>query len=357
MALSKLPVKTVQALMLADELTGLFQRLPKMNAENICKSTGIKKNQAERIEQAIRNYAEKGREDENRLSEYGFRPVCINSDEYPAHLKTIADAPLALYVKGMLPKPHDACISVVGSRKADSYGLEAAFRISKEIASEGVWIVSGMARGIDGAAHSGALSAKGPTAAVWGCGPDTVYPPEHGTMADKIASYGCIITEYPIGTPPAKANFPRRNRIIAAMSVGTIVVQADERSGSLSTANQALEFGREVMAVPGSIFSSLSKGPHSLLMDGAHPVSSGTDALSYLGLKEPSKESELKKKKNIEGMARQIYDIYEMCDGLKPASAIADELSYPAEKIMSALSILESKGLIKCCPGGIFIKT
>ncbi len=160
----------------------------------------------------------------------------------------------------------------MGARRATAYGREVAEYLGRELAAAGVAVVSGMARGVDAAAHRGALAGGGRTVAVWGAGPDRVYPPEHAELAEEIAAPGCLLTEYPPGAPPLAHHFPERNRLIAGLAEAVVVVEADERSGALITARLALDEGREVLAVPGSVFSRLSAGPNGLLRAGAAPV-------------------------------------------------------------------------------------
>jgi DNA processing protein len=187
-----------------------------------------------------------------------------------------------LFVRGDVPGGH--AVALVGARRASVYGREVGEYLGRELALAGVAVVSGMARGVDAAAHRGALAAGGPTVAVWGAGPDRVYPTEHGELAEEIAGHGCLVTEYPPGTPPLPQHFPERNRIIAGLAEAVIVVEADERSGALITARLALDEGRDVLAVPGSVFSRLSAGPNGLLRAGAAPVLSAADVLAVLGL-------------------------------------------------------------------------
>jgi len=219
---------------------------------------------------------------ENQLAGLGWRFVPFGEPEFPARLAAVADPPLGVFVRGSLPAGH--AVAVVGARHATAYGREVAEYLGRELARAGVTVVSGMARGVDGAAHRGALAGGGATVAVWGAGPDRVYPPEHGDLAEEIAARGCLVTEYPPGSPPLAHHFPERNRIIAGLSEAVVVVEADERSGALITARLALEEGREVMAVPGSVFSRLSAGPNGLLRAGAAPVLSADDVLSALQL-------------------------------------------------------------------------
>jgi len=219
---------------------------------------------------------------EDQIKKLGWRFVAAWDPDFPARLAAIVDPPLGLFVRGSLPGGH--AVAVVGARHASAYGREVAEYLGRELAGAGVAIVSGMARGVDAAAHRGALAAGGPTVAVWGAGPDRVYPPEHKSLAEEVAAAGCLATEYPPGCAPLAHHFPERNRIIAGLSEAVVVVEADERSGALITARLALEEGREVMAVPGSVFSRLSAGPNGLLRAGAAPVLTGDDVLAALGL-------------------------------------------------------------------------
>jgi DNA processing protein len=232
---------------------------------------------------AIRDVlAERVSSAEDGLARLGWRFLALGEPEFPARLAAVADPPLGVFVRGALPTGHAAAL--VGARRATAYGREVAEYLGRELARAGVAVVSGMARGVDGAAHRGALAGGGATIAVWGAGPDRVYPTEHGDLAEEIAARGCLLTEYPAGCPPLAQHFPERNRIIAGLSEVVVVVEADERSGALITARLALDEGREVMAVPGSVFSRLSAGPNGLLRAGAAPVLSADDVLSALEL-------------------------------------------------------------------------
>lgn len=226
---------------------------------------------------------------EKALAACGWRWVAAGDPEFPPSLETVSDPPLGVFVRGRLPGPQ--AVALVGSRRATAYGREVAEYLGKELARAGVWVVSGMARGVDGAAHRGALAAPGPTVAVWGSGPDRVYPPEHAALAEEIAASGGLLSEYPPGIPPLPQHFPERNRLIAALAKVVVVVEASERSGALITARLALDEGREVMAVPGSVFSRLSAGPNGLLRAGAAPVLCPADILEVLGVPPAPPES------------------------------------------------------------------
>lgn len=212
----------------------------------------------------------------------GFSWYPTSEPSFPQPLRALSDPPLGLFLKGRWPT--GPTVAIVGSRRASAYGKEVAQYLGRELARAGVWVVSGMARGVDAAAHRGALEGGGFTVAVWGSGCDRVYPPEHAELAVAIGERGGIVTEYPPGTPPRRENFPERNRLIAGLSQILVVVEADPRSGALLSAKLALEEGREVMAVPGSVFSPLSAGPNGLLRAGAAPVLCAQDILDALSL-------------------------------------------------------------------------
>lgn len=209
-----------------------------------------------------------------------WRVLCRPQQEYPGLLRKVYDPPAALWVRGRLPT--GPAVAIVGSRSATPYGLKVARRLAADLAASGVAIVSGLARGIDTAAHKGALDGGGLTVAVLGCGIDRVYPPENRSLAAEIAATGALISELPPGFRPLRGHFPARNRLISGLAAVTVVVEAGERSGALITADLALEQGREVMAVPGEITSPLSAGCNLLLADGAPPVLCAADIIDAL---------------------------------------------------------------------------
>jgi DNA processing protein len=221
--------------------------------------------------------------------------ITINENDYPVLLKNIYDPPPIIYYRGNFLDMvnNNKTLAVVGSRKATYYGRKIARDISLELASRGYTIISGLARGIDTNAHLGALEAGGKTIAVLGCGIDRIYPAENVSIANRIVKNGAIITEFPIYTKPEKNNFPRRNRIISGLSLGTLVVEAAEKSGALITSDYSLDQGREVFAIPGSIHSFLSKGCHDLIKQGARLVNSYQDIIEELETEDiDSKSSE-----------------------------------------------------------------
>jgi DNA processing protein len=224
----------------------------------------------------------------------GNQVLTFADANYPSSLLTIADPPPVLYVKGRAELLNRKTIAMVGSRNATLQGIQNARRFAHVLSTAGLTVVSGLALGIDGAAHEGALSevtSEGSTIAVTGTGLDLVYPAKHRELAHQIAVHGCLVSEYPLGTPGIASNFPRRNRIISGLSQGVLVVEAAAQSGSLITARSALEQGRDVFAIPGSIHSPLSKGCHQLIRQGAKLVESAQDILEEIHIQNfPLKE-------------------------------------------------------------------
>ncbi len=220
-----------------------------------------------------------------RTVQAGITVLTWNDEEYPNQLRSIASAPAILYIRGTVTADDALAVAIVGTRRATPYGREVAHRIATDLAAVGVTVVSGLAKGIDGIAHDRALAAGGRTIAVLGHGMDMMYPPEHRSLAARIADGGgALITEYPLGTRIDPANFPARNRIISGLALGVVIVEADRKSGALITADFAADQGREVFAVPGSILSPMSAGTNALIKDGARLVTSVDDILSELRL-------------------------------------------------------------------------
>jgi DNA processing protein len=271
---------------------------------------------------------------------------------YPAPLAEIVDPPIALWVAGDPSVLGGPAVAIVGSRRATPAGLAVARRLSSELAAAGVTVTSGLARGIDGAAHRGALDATGRTIAVLGNGPDIAYPSEHrGLMAD-VARAGAVVTEFPPGAPPYASHFPLRNRIISGLSKAVVVVEASDRSGSLITARAALEQGREVLAVPGSVASGCSRGCHALIKDGARLVETVEDILEELSWSAPRHvQAQHSKHLVIKGLERF------MAPG-DPVSV--DELAIrsgrPAAQWLADLALLELEGAVVRTAGGSFMR-
>jgi DNA processing protein len=209
-------------------------------------------------------------------------PLTSRDAGYPGRLRHISDPPIVLWTRGDVALLSRQAVAIVGSRAATPTALTIARRLGRELAEKGLVVVSGMARGVDAAAHQGALDAEGGTVAVLGSGADVIYPPEHATLATRIAATGVIVSELAPGTPPRPKHFPLRNRIISGVSEAVVVVEASERSGSLITARAALEQGREVLAVPGNVLSGRSRGCHALIRDGARIVETAGDVIEQL---------------------------------------------------------------------------
>jgi len=221
----------------------------------------------------------------------GWRWATPGEEGYPPRLRETTDPPLGLFVRGRVA---DApTVALVGARRATAYGRQVARLLGGELARAGVVVVSGMALGVDAAAHEGALEAAGPTWAFWGAGPDRVYPAQHRRLAEAIAAAGALFTEYPPGAPPRRHHFPERNRLIAGASDAVVVVEAAARSGALVTARLALDEGRDVLAVPGSVLSDLSVGPNALLRLGARPAITPRDVLDAIGVPPPAPDADL----------------------------------------------------------------
>ena len=306
-----------------------------------------------------------------RAEKLGVWIVHLQDERYPTLLKQIYDPPPVLYVKGTLGREDHLSIAIVGSRRCSLYGQEQASRLAHLLASSGFTIVSGLARGIDTAAHQGALAAEGRTLAVQGCGLANVFPPENDRLFDLITSCGACISELPLRYEPLAENFPPRNRIIAGLSLATIVIEAGLRSGALITARTALESNREVMAVPGKIDSPLSRGPHQLIKQGATLVESVEDvmeALGYVGdqLKDHTSRAAQKAATRAEtplferphvdlkGTERQVHESLGS-DPLHCDEVIA-ETGLPAGAVGAALVSLRLKGLVKQLPGNLFVR-
>ncbi len=237
---------------------------------------------AARMPQAIRDINLKKEMD--LIKKYSVRVITFLDKDYPENLKNIYDPPVVLYMKGDILPEDKLAVAIVGSRLASFYGLQTAERLGFELASRGVTIVSGLARGIDSSAHKGALKAKKRTIAVLGSGLANIYPEEHKDLADKISESGAVISEFPMRTIPDKGNFPKRNRIISGLSLGVVCVEAAEKSGALITCDCALEQGREVFAVPGKVDSITSKGTNKLIKQGAKLAQGVEDILEELNL-------------------------------------------------------------------------
>ncbi len=295
------------------------------------------------------------------VEKHACQVITIHDSAYPERLRTIFDPPQILYVKGKLPPQSALAISIVGSRGATSYGKMMSERLSGELASKGFVIVSGFARGIDSVAHRGAINAGGNTIAVMGNGLSIIYPPENAKLMEEIIENGAVISEFPMKTPPLGTNFPRRNRAISGLSLGTLIVEASERSGSLITAKFALEQGREVFAVPGEISSKMSKGTNYLIKQGAALVETVDDILDALSLDLPEMPKVRKVPQAEPPPDIKLGDDEQVIWNLlsqKPThiDEIARISELPPSKVSSILVMLELKGIIQQLPGKQFVR-
>lgn len=307
---------------------------------------------------------ERAHEEWNRAGSMGIRVLVPSEPEYPPLLAEIADPPLALYVRGGeldARRPH---IAIVGSRRPTAYGVNCAERLARDLAERNVAVVSGLARGIDAAAHRGALAGGGPTLAVLGTGADRVYPAEHASLARSITGSGALVSEYPLGTLPLPQNFPRRNRVLAGMTQATIVVEAAERSGSLITARLALEANREVFAVPGPIHSPASVGPHQLIRDGACLLTCWEDLARELAplieLVGPDAGDDRGSSGETDGTGPLSTAQKAVLDALSPAEpktidSLVAAASAPAGEVCSAILELELRGLVRRLAGERYV--
>ncbi|MGE3271235.1 MAG: DNA-processing protein DprA [Chloroflexota bacterium] len=289
-----------------------------------------------------------------RLEHAGASVVILDDPAYPAALREIADPPPVLYVHGEL-SPADAwAIAVVGTRRATAYGRQVTERIVSDVARAGVTIISGLARGIDTHAHRAALAAGGRTIAVLGSGLDRLYPEENRALAKQIMQQGAVVSEYPLGTPPDGTNFPRRNRIVSGLSRAILVVEADYKSGAMITATQAAEQGRDVFAVPGSIFSPFSAGPHQLIREGAKIVTEAADILEELHLtavvEERATREALPADPTEAALLHLLSDEPTHVDDLTRAAGL------PSALVTSTLTILELKGLARQLGGMQYVR-
>lgn len=275
----------------------------------------------------------------------GVRMLTLADADYPALLRQIPAAPPLIYVRGALSSTDEWALAVVGTRTPSSYGREAARRIAGALAANGITIVSGLALGIDTAAHIAALEAGGRTLAVLACGVDLCYPLRNQKLADRIVEQGALISDYPLGTQPAPLNFPPRNRLISGLTLGTLVVEAGEKSGALLTVDFALDQGREVFAVPGSIFSRTSAGTNRLLRDGATIVTCGDDILAHLDLSAASAQHEVRRELPSDPTEAALLEL------LAYEPQHVDELvraaQMPAQTVSATLAMLELKGYVR----------
>jgi len=314
------------------------------------------------------------RAQENAMAQAGASLVTLNDASYPVLLGEIFDPPLVLFQRGAITEADENAVAIVGTRRATPYGIRMAERLARDLAGRGITIVSGMAAGIDAAAHRGALEAGGRTIAVLGCGVDVVYPESNRQLMEEIAANGAVLSQFPMGMKPLKGNFPIRNRIISGMTLGTVVVQAPARSGALITAHTAVEQGREVFAVPGEVGAPNAEGPHQLIREGAKLIQDADDVLLELnvevntGYVEPPAEPAVPEPQpeaapapaakrpqatvNVSDSERRVLS------ALKPDGSFIDDIAQTCRvsisEALSALTMLELKGMVRQFSGKRF---
>ena len=295
----------------------------------------------------------------DEASKRGAHLMALGDEGYPSDLARITDPPAVLYVRGELRRVEPA-IAMVGSRSASFYGRKQATRFAAGLAGYGFAIVSGGARGIDAAAHEGALGAGGRTLAVLGSGLSCIYPPENADLMEKVAASGAIVSEFPMLFPPTAGNFPRRNRIISGLSLGVIVVEASEKSGALITARHACEQNREVFAVPGPVDSPNARGVHALLRDGAQLVQDPADVVEALGPlteKAPTKDAGEIIRPQAMALGEIEKAVYARLDSTpRSLDELAAETGLAVSRVSSTLTVLEMRRLVKRLPGQAFVR-
>jgi DNA processing protein len=280
-----------------------------------------------------------------KLVRYNIKVLGYKDDGYPSRLQEIYDYPPLIYIRGSLLPEDEWCLAIVGTRRATVYGRQVTEEIVTDLAQSKITIVSGLAKGIDSIAHKSALAAGGRSIAVFACGLDIVYPGENAELARSIMQHGALISEYPLGTRPRADNFPRRNRIMSGLSLGVLVVEADESSGAMITAHLALEQNREVFAIPGSILSPASRGTNHLIQEGAKLVRDYTDILEELNLMTVARQIEMREvipESEPESLLLKLL-------GAEPTHVdeVCRSSGLPIATVSSTLAMMELKGLVK----------
>lgn len=292
--------------------------------------------------------------------EHGVNIIPYTYQNYPQNLRAIYDPPLVLYIKGEINPRDVLSIAIVGARRCSYYGQSQSKRLARLLGQSGFTIVSGLARGIDTAAHHGALEVGARTIAVMGCGLGRVYPGENRELAERISCQGAVVSELPMLTPPNEKNFPPRNRLISGLSLGVVVVEAGQRSGALITAHWALEQGKEVFAVPGQVDNPYSRGTHRLLKEGAKLVEDVSDIIEELGpLAETLNIGEEEgvqdpRSLTLNSQEKKIFSL--LSSRPKTIDEITEESQLPAPNVASTLMILEIRKLVKQLSGKRFVK-
>jgi len=305
-------------------------------------------------------FTRKGIDIEREIEKYrslNVEMITTADEAYPNLLKEISSPPV-MFIQGELIKNYKYAVGIVGSRRSSTYGRDFAYELAKKLSDLGITIVSGVARGIDSAAHTGALSGKGGSIGVLGCGLDVIYPPENKKLYLELKQKGSLVSEYPLGAQPLSQNFPARNRIISGLSEGIVVVEASEKSGALITADFALEQGREVMVVPGNVRSSVSRGCHKLIKQGACLIENVEDVIENLQLDKKINIGKKKAKDSVEIELTDEETAVMNCLEWEPKQVdqIIQSSGFEMSKTVSLLTILEIKGFVKQDIGKNYLK-
>ncbi len=290
-----------------------------------------------------------------RIARAGVLALCRDDARFPAALTTFNHAPALIYVRGMLDDADDRAVAIVGTRNPSAYGCDVARQLAGTLASAGITIVSGLALGIDAIAHQAALDAGGRTIAVLACGADQVYPLRHRALAARIATSGALVSEFPVGQRPLPALFPARNRLISGLARVVIVIEADLGSGALITVDCALDQGREVGAVPGSIFSERSRGTHRMLRDGAHLITSADDVLALLGMSSAGRAAAPAFSEPDDPLERAV--LAQFGSAALDVDTLAELVGAAPALLGLSLSSLEIAGRIRRTANGMFVRT
>ncbi len=279
------------------------------------------------------------------IQKKGIQVLTLEDEEYPRRLKEIDQPPPVLYLRGQLQESDQWAVAIVGTRRITAYGRQVSEEIARQLAQNGISVVSGLARGVDAVAHQSALKNDGRTLAVLGNGVDLIYPPEHRKLAEEIIQHGALISDYPPGSAPEAANFPPRNRIISGLSLAVIIVEAGEKSGALITAAFAADQGREVFAVPGYLYAPQSIGTNSLIREGAHIFIDVQDVLEVLNL---TQVEQFKSARNVlpaDATESQLFAL--LGHEALHVDEIRMQTDLPIEQVTSTLTLMELKGLVR----------
>ena len=281
----------------------------------------------------------------NKIQNAGIGVLTWDDAGYPRRLREIAAPPPVIYVRGSLTLEDEWAVAIVGTRRVTSYGKQVAKDLCSFLARNGITVISGMARGVDSIAHEAALDAGGRSIAVFGNGVDTIYPPENRHLAERMIENGCLVSDYAPGNPPDSKNFPPRNRIISGLSLATVVIEAGERSGALITASFAADQGREVFAVPGTIYAPQSVGTNRLIRQGAQPYINPEELLALLNFEMIDEQRSVRHEFDVEPFEEELLQIIR--DEPMHVDDICTRCKAPVEQISSTLVMLELKGYVR----------